>query len=590
MTTINFEPGNRCATGRERLARIFALTRAAATLIAAVLLLGIDATVSYAQQPIPARVPVVPREQLRPDLTQPRPAPEVGERPELEATPRPELSPEAAAIKFTLNTLTISGATVYDVAEFEPLYQEFVGTEVTLQTLRDIADRIEAKYRGDEYVATRALVPAQRITEGAVEIRIVEGVIRNIIVRGDIGPSDKLVRRYLAKLRTGEPLRWPDAERYLLLARDVPGLSLTGTLRKTPGVEVGGVDLIVDVAHKQFEGFANIQNYSAEATGPWTLSGGASMNNPLGYGDQLQGVALVTIPDFEEQYVGQIGYQARFGSEGLASHSLLSYSLSKPTGLLAGSDTEETALIFDTRLEYPVFRSRGLNLWTALGFEYVDQETEFAGTTITDDKLRVLYGRATWAVSAPFSTVFEGRADVRVGLDILGANDEFPASRLDGNKEFVLGRVDMSTTTPLVAGFSLYLRGMGQVSDSPLLSYEEFALGNLTLGRSFDPGEISGDDGIAGTVELRLNRPEFRNDWVNDTQFFVFADGGKIWNQPGDLDEEEELNSVGGGVRVRVQDTYLGELTFAHPTNDGSSLPTLEPPSDTVLLRFTKLF
>ncbi len=530
-----------------------------------------------------------PRETLRPDIAPPQTAPQVSERPELEATPRPEIPPEAAAIKFTLTNLTISGSTVYDVAEFEGLYQEFIGTEVTLQTLRDIADRIEAKYRGDEYVATRALVPAQRITDGAVEIRVVEGSIRNIIVRGDIGPSDKLVRSYLANLRTGKPLRWPEAERYLLLARDVPGLSLTGTLRKTPGVEVGGVDLVVDVAHKQFEGFANVQNYSAETTGPWTLSGGAAMNNPLGAGDQLQGVALVTIPDFEEQYVGQLNYQARYGDEGLASYSTLSFSFSRPGEELEPLGLEETAWVLDNRLEYPVARSRDLNIWTGVGLELLNQTTE--GAAETEDNIRTLYGRVRWAAAAPLRTVFEGSADLRFGLDIFDATQEedILKSRLDADGEFALTRVDMSTTTPVFGGVSLFLRGMAQYADRPVLSYEEMSLGNLTLGRGFEPGEVSGDDGIAGTIELRLNRPEFTNEVVTDTQFYAFVDGGMVWNPDAVISEEENINSLGGGVRVRVLDTVLGDVTYVHPTSGGASFST-DNVSDTVLFRLTKLF
>lgn len=530
-----------------------------------------------------------PRETVRPDIAPQQPTPQVTERPELEATPRPELPPEAAAIKFTLTSLTITGSTVYGVGEFTPLYQEYIGTEVTLQTLRDIADLIEAKYRGDEYVATRALVPAQRIKDGAVEITVVEGKIRNIIVRGDIGPSDKLVRSYLANLRTGEPLRWPEAERYLLLARDVPGLSLTGTLRKTPGVEAGGVDLVVDVAHKQFEGFANVQNYSAETTGPWTLSGGAAMNNPLGMGDQLQGVGLVTIPDFEEQYVGQINYQARYGDEGLTSYSTLSYSFSRPGEELEPLGLEETAWVLDNRLEYPISRSRDVNVWTGMGLELLNQTTE--GAAETEDQIRTLYGRLRWAVAAPLSTVFEGEADVRFGLDIWDATteDDILKSRLDADGKFALTRVDMSTTTPVGEGFSIFLRGMAQYSDEPLLSYEEMSLGNLTLGRGFEPGEVSGDDGIAGTIELRLNRPEFTNEVVTDTQFYAFVDGGMIWNPNAVISEEENINSLGGGVRLRVLDTVLGEVTYAHPTSGGASFST-ENVSDTVLFRLTKLF
>ena len=59
----------------------------------------------------------------------------------------------------------------------------------------------------------------------------------------------------------------------------------------------------------------------------------------------------------------------------------------------------------------------------------------------------------------------------------------------------------------------LRLGARGQYTDQALLNYEEFSLGNLTIGRGYDPGANSGDRaiGVRGEVaaQLPLNNPKF---------------------------------------------------------------------------------
>ena len=42
-----------------------------------------------------------------------------------------------------------------------------------------IADRITTKYRNDGYILSRAIVPAQRISGGALQVQVVEGYIKD---------------------------------------------------------------------------------------------------------------------------------------------------------------------------------------------------------------------------------------------------------------------------------------------------------------------------------------------------------------------------------------------------------------------------
>src|SRR5690606_13126358 len=99
----------------------------------------------------------------------------------------------AEQIRFRLTRLVVEGASVYSEAELAPLYADALGKVVSLAVIYRIADSITAKYRSDGYVLSRAVVPAQRIDEGVVRIRVVEGFVNGIVIQGKDNP---MIRAY----------------------------------------------------------------------------------------------------------------------------------------------------------------------------------------------------------------------------------------------------------------------------------------------------------------------------------------------------------------------------------------------------------
>src|SRR3989442_5136520 len=79
------------------------------------------------------------------------------------SVPGIEAPPGAAETKLVIRQIRIVGATVYTDAQLAELYADLVGKTVTLQAVYDLAQRITAKYGGDGYVLSRALVPGQGI-------------------------------------------------------------------------------------------------------------------------------------------------------------------------------------------------------------------------------------------------------------------------------------------------------------------------------------------------------------------------------------------------------------------------------------------
>src|SRR5690606_23554183 len=138
------------------------------------------------------------------------------------------------------------------------------------------------------------------------------------------------------------------------------------------------------------------------------------------------------------------------------------------------------------------------------------------------------------------------------------------SSRPEGTANFFKATGQISRLQSLfIPGLNLYVAAQGQISADRLLSSEEFGVGGSQWGRGYDPGEISGDHGMATTVELQFGGPA-NIAILRGYQIFAFWDYGKIWNDD-QADkvagtDEESLMSAGAGIRLNFLNTVSGEF------------------------------
>ena len=114
--------------------------------------------------------------------------------------------------------------------------------------------------------------------------------------------------------------------------------------------------------------------------------------------------------------------------------------------------------------------------------------------------------------------------------------------------------------------FTIAAASRGQYSGEPLFSFEEFSAGNYTIGRGYDPGTILGDSGFGLQAELRYGSlfPRTADSFAFEP--FVFVDQAWVWNEDRLLAApDEELTSIGGGIRAAWGDRARLELILAVP-------------------------
>ncbi len=432
-----------------------------------------------------------------------------------------------------LTGLDVRGVTAYPLSHLADIYRQRIGTEVSLADVYGIADEIQRFYRKDGYFLARAIVPEQKVEEGRVRIQVFEGFISDVLVEGDVGPVGNLIKEYLRDLPSDRPLQMKTLERSLLLANDIPGVVVKGTLRPSPK-QVGAAQLVVTAERRAVNAAGVVDNYGSSFTGVWQTAASASVNSLTSLGDGWNLGGLVSGPFFtgddKYQYAGQLRGSIRPWSNGLYLRTLLFYGRSNPGGILGLFDSLNKQFQWSTVVGYPIIRSRELNLFTEFGFDFTNGDNDIFvdspfETPFSKDRLRVLHLTAF----GDFQDAWRGSSflsfGVRQGLPIFNASESGDdlLSRFVGTGVFTSLNAKVSRLQPIYGPFALFCKLAGQYSFSNLLIEEQFGVGSTQFGRGYNPNELSGDQGVGLTGELQYTHP-LNLTYLDRFQLFAFYD------------------------------------------------------------------
>ena len=489
-------------------------------------------------------------------------------------------------IRFTPTAVLFDDLRALAPEALRPAYEPYLGREQPISVLCEIRDRAAAILREAGYVAA-VEVPVQRIEDGTVRFQVLMARLVAIRVRGDAGRAERTIARYLEHLVGRDVFNRYEAERYLLLASDLPGYNVRLALRSA-GAARG--EVIGDVTVVRIPGLADfsLQNFGSRELGRWGALARAQLYGMTGLGDRTT-VALFATSDLDEQRTIQAGHDFRIGGEGLALGGTLTYAWANPDLGLANVDIEARTLLATVEASYPFVRLQSHSLRGAIGFDFIDQEIDFNDLPLNRDRLRVAFARfdaealgvgdrARFTPAEPRWRA-AGSLQLRHGLGILGASEGcgpgfvnclssavVPPSRLEADPTAFVVRAEALGEWRPAPIVTFALGAVGQHSARPLLAFEEFSAGNYTVGRGYDPGTLLGDSGLGLQAELRLGRAFAREEDGIALQGYVFHDRAWVWNEdqlaPATRDR---LSSVGGGVRAGWGDRARLDLALAVP-------------------------
>nr|MCS5638679.1 BamA/TamA family outer membrane protein [Myxococcota bacterium] len=388
-----------------------------------------------------------------------------------------------------------------------------------------------------------------------VEIRVVEGQLSQI----DVEPSGRFrpsyFRERLAARQRGV-LNVNRLQEQLELFQIDPRIERVEASLE-PGEERGRARLRVRVLEAPFYALsAEFDNLRTPAIGALGGGGGVRVANAIGVGDEtsLGFAASEGLGQFQAQFSLPVNvWDTRLG---------VRYQYSRGDvvdGDFAALGIESESQTFGLILRQPLYRSLQTTVGASLEADWRrSQSFLFDGAVglptaySPEGKSQVSVLRL--GVDAAYRSRSQSmafRSLLSVGLDALGATRS-PVGVPGGEFVSWLGQLQWAGRLPgspaqLVARFDT------QLASAPLLPLEQFAVGGFYTVRGYRENAVVRDNGLAGSLELRLpifarRKPDIRIDLA------PFFDVGRSWNddeRPGTANSEPvTLASLGLGLRL----------------------------------------
>lgn len=461
---------------------------------------------------------------------------------------------------FVLTSMTIQGVTAYPLADLASTYDQQLARQIGVDDLVQAASAITDRYRRDGYFLTRAVVAPIEAFDGSATIVVYEGYIGDVVVEGS---GARAVRPILEPIAGRRALTIGELDRRLALASDIPGVKVTSRIEPYLN-DPAQHRLVVEAVLDRYDAGAYVDNRGSPAQGPWQVYVNAGVNSAVVDGDRLTFAALTVPNKPDELTFAEWGYTAPIGGGRSFRASVSGYSTDAPN-TAANNWMGGKSRAASIGVSQPIIRGRRQSVWLNAGLDVRRVEQIYSNSNRSVENLSVgrvsLNGRKQWSVGSV--TAF---AQLSQGLDLFGATTETSPGRTRSDADAVFTKANFNASLYRDIGryVGVYAEVSGQWSEQPLLASEEFYIGGPNVGRAYNYGEISGDKGVAGSVELRLGwDPKLAP--ISFFQVFAFYDAGSVSNFGPTGETYAHLSSAGVGSRITLDRTATLKVELAKP-------------------------
>jgi len=514
-----------------------------------------------------AQAPALPSATL--PSQQPLPQPEF-RKPPPELLRLPPVSPPQAEdlptlMRVTVRKIRFTGNTVIPTGELEKIAAPFEARELTSTDLEELRQLLTKEYIDRGYINSGAVIPDQKISDGVVEIRIVEGRLTQIEIDGTIHFNKEYFSDRIA-LHAGPPLNIRDLEQELqILLRDPLVRSMNAQL--VPGERPGEAVLRAQVAEQpRYDLAAVIDNKISPSLGEAKLNLLGSVHNLAGRGDTLGaefGYAQGIPYDFKLRYRTPV--TARDTAVGIKYENTRAEVVESPFDALDIVSRLET---IGMQVSHPVYRTPSQQLELAALLERLETQSTLLGVPFSFSP-GVVDGRAVVSalrlvadyVDRGRTQVIAARSTLSIGLDAFGST--IHADEPDSRFVVWLGQFQWVRRLSEERGDQVRVRADVQLTNDALLPIEQYAVGGLDSVRGYRTFQLLRDRGYTVSVEYRipvLNDPT----GMPNLQLAAFVDtgGAKFKRRPND--SPSSLTGAGVGLVWNPRPEISAELYVAH--------------------------
>jgi hemolysin activation/secretion protein len=447
--------------------------------------------------------------------------------------PTPEETPTPAT-KVQVQDIVVTGSSILSEEEIKAITNPFQGKEVTLEELRQVADQITAIYLERGYITSRAVLPVQTITDGVVNIQVIEGILGTINIEGNKRVKSSYIEKRI-RLGAGKPLDTAKLENQLRLLRVDPLFeNIEASLRA--GDQEGESILIVRVAEADpWDLTISADNYSPPSVGSERLGASIVNRNLTGMGDMLAlsyyntGIFGGDSDVFD--FVYNLPVNAMNGSLQLRVAPNRNGII---TEQLAEFDITGNTQAYEITFRQPLIRDPIKEFALSLGLTYQKSETEIGADEFSpgsdDNNLSTSSTVIRFAqdyVHRDPNGAWALRSQFNLGLPIFGATKTDSDGLADG--QFISWLGQAQRLQRISDRSFLILQADLQLAMDPLLPYYQFIIGGGQSVRGYEQNIRSGDNGFRFSAENRITVYQDETS-LPVVQLAPFFDMGMVWN------------------------------------------------------------
>ena len=522
------------------------------------------------QAQTPEIQPVPPPKLPLPEIPKPLPpSPEILQPPPSPPVVEEEL-PTNTSGTITVKQFRFEGNTAFSDETLREITKSYLQRPITFAELLQARSAITQLYIDGGYTTSGAFIPLQRSQDGIVTIQILEGKLGEIEIamEGKLNPD--YVRSRLA-LAGKAPLNVPrllEALQLLQVNPLIKTISAELSASPEPGVSILTVTAITA---RSFYPAIVLDNGRNPQVGSFRRGADLSDLNLLGMGDTIFARYRNTDGSNDVEASYEIPVNARNGTVKAGYRNVSSEVIEAPLNELdINSDYEKYSLSF----RQPLWENLTEEFSLGLALDVKKSRTRyldglpFPGRGSDDDgrtNVTTLRFSQEWLKRSE-RQVFAVRSEFNFGIDALGATTPFD---LGINPEtpqstYFIWRGQAQYLRILAPDTLFIVRTDLQVADSPIVSFEQFALGGLGSVKGYRQNTLLTDNGVFASMEVRL--PVLR---IPDEKILVqivpFADLG-YGSNVGEAFEPpvDTLASVGIGLQFQYSNKVSARLDWAN--------------------------
>jgi len=493
--------------------------------------------------------------------------PDAGVKPDIKLPPIPEIYDKGVSshLRIKVRKFEFIGNTVISSEELSTVLQEFNNKIIDAEQLQKIRQLITQYYIKKGYINSGATIPDQKIDNGIIHFKIIEGRLSKINVSGNSWLNSSYLKSR-AHFGNAGPLNVYVLRDQLFMLQQDPRIERLHA-RLSPGLRPGEsiLDISIEEAQLLNIGLA-IDNYSPPSIGEGHGELVIQHKNLTGEGDRVD-----------------ITYTHSRGLDGVST--AYEYPLSARDNRLRVAYAQSESLVVEEPFDilkienrartsslayiHPYHKTPNANYDVSLQLEQRESQTflldepfSFSAAS-SDGKTRLSIARIifSWLKRTP-QRVVSGRFTLSHGFD----SNKATISDIEPDGKYVssLGQIQW---VERFAQQELVLRGAVQLSDDPLVSMEQFAIGGARTVRGYRENFIVGDNGLTTSIEYRFPILSSYPDYGR-FQLAWFADYGRIKNRARETPGPEEIYSSGVGLRWTNEKRVRLELYWAEMLKD----------------------